>query len=277
MTKYQPQSWHYGIIAQHWAAFENHKQDGPEIAYYQTFIANNGQPALDVACGTGRLLLPYLRAGLDVDGCDISQDMLTLCHEKAGREGFSPTLYPQAMHALDIPRTYQTIYVCGSFGIGSTREQDALALRRFFEHLAPSGTLLLEIQAPYGAGSWHWTHWIKENREQWDPNWWSAGKRERAADGRDFVMRSRIADLNPLEQVITMQMRAELWQGEQLLGEEERTLTTNVYFKNELLTLLQQAGFDDITIQGDFTTAAATPEHNVLVFVVRKGDAGTRI
>jgi ubiquinone/menaquinone biosynthesis C-methylase UbiE len=88
--------------------------EGPEIAYYQKLIERYGQPALDAGCGTGRLLLPYLRAGLDVDGSDISPDMLALCREKAEREGLSPGLYVQAMHELGLPRTYRTIFVCGS-------------------------------------------------------------------------------------------------------------------------------------------------------------------
>ncbi len=102
--KYQPQTWHYGIVAQHWAEFQNYSVDGPEIAYYQKFIEREGQPALDVACGTGRLLLPYLQAALDVDGCDISPDMLALCQKNAEREGFSPNLYAQAMHELALTR-----------------------------------------------------------------------------------------------------------------------------------------------------------------------------
>ena len=124
MTK-EPQTWHYGLVAKWWAEF---RDEGPEIAYYQECIKRYGQPALDVACGTGRLLLPYLRAGLDVDGCDISPDMLALCREKAAREGLSPRLYQQAMHELDLPWTYKTIFVCGSFGIGGDRRQDFEAL-----------------------------------------------------------------------------------------------------------------------------------------------------
>jgi hypothetical protein len=34
--------------------------------------------------------------------------------------------------------------------------------------------------------------------------------------------------------------------------------------------MLKQAGFDEVTIQGDFTEAEATPEHRVLVFIARK-------
>jgi|GEM_PF-289957 len=265
-----PQSWHYGIIAQHWAEFQNYNADGPDVAYYRKFIEQDGQPALDVACGTGRLLLPYLRAGLDVDGCDISPDMLAHCREKAEREGFSPTLYAQAMHELHILRAYRTIFVCGSFGIGSTRQQDALALRRFYEHLTPGGVLLLDHRMAYGGGSWFWKDWLAENRRQLDPDFWTEGERERASDGSDFVMRFRLADIDPLEQVLTLQYWAQRWQGEELLGEEKRTLTSNIYFKNELVMLLKQAGFDEVTVQGDYTNVAATPEHDDLVFIARK-------
>lgn len=268
---YEPQTWHYGIVAQHWAEFENNSIDGPEIAYYQAFIKRNGQPALDVACGTGRLLLPYLRAGLDVDGCDISSDMLAHCREKAAREGFSPKLYTQAMHELNLPRTYRTIFVCGSFGIGSTRQQDALTLQRFYEHLDPGGALIFDLPAPYQEGGWHWHLWQKEARQnRLDLDWWPEGERERAADGSDYVMRARIADLNPLEQILTLQYRAQRWQGEQLLGEEERTLTSNIYFKNELVMMLEQAGFDNIIVQGDFMETLATPEDANLIFIAQK-------
>ena len=65
-------TWHHGLVARWWAEF-NH--GGPEVEYFRPFVAA-GQPALDAGCGTGRLLLPWLGDGLDVDGCDVSADML---------------------------------------------------------------------------------------------------------------------------------------------------------------------------------------------------------
>ena len=85
-----PQTWHYGLIAKWWSEFNDDFRPH-EIPYFQKFIERDGQPALDVGCGTGRLLLPYLRAGLDVDACDVSADMVELCREKAAREGLSRT------------------------------------------------------------------------------------------------------------------------------------------------------------------------------------------
>ena len=134
-----PQTWHYGLIAKWWAEFNDDFRPH-EIPYFQRYV-ERGQPALDVACGTGRLLLPYLRAGLDVDGCDVSADMVELCRQKAAGEGLSPTLLVQPMHELDAPRSYRTIFVCGAFGLGSNREQDEEALRRLYDLVQTAATL----------------------------------------------------------------------------------------------------------------------------------------
>jgi hypothetical protein len=51
----QPQTWHYGPMAEWWAHFNT--DGGDELAYVQPFV-EAGQPALDAGCGNGRLLLP---------------------------------------------------------------------------------------------------------------------------------------------------------------------------------------------------------------------------
>ncbi len=52
----QPQTWHYGLIARWWAEFN--APDPTELAFYRGVIERDGQPALDLGCGAGRLLLP---------------------------------------------------------------------------------------------------------------------------------------------------------------------------------------------------------------------------
>ena len=56
----QPQTWHYGLVSEWWALFN---VGGPEVDYYGRFV-ERGQPALDAGCGAGRLLVPWLKAGL---------------------------------------------------------------------------------------------------------------------------------------------------------------------------------------------------------------------
>jgi SAM-dependent methyltransferase len=161
MAPEHPRTWHHGLIARWWSEFNDDFRPH-EIPYFGRFIEDGGEPALDVGCGTG-LLLPYLRAGLDVDGCDVSADMIALCREKVEREELSPNLYVQPMHELDLPRRYRTILVCGAFGLGSDRGRDLEALNRFHEYLEPGGTLVLDIELPY-ADAEQWQYWLKDVR-----------------------------------------------------------------------------------------------------------------
>jgi SAM-dependent methyltransferase len=263
----QPQTWHHGIVARWWAEFN---VDGPEISYFQRFIADGGQPALDLACGTGRLLVPYLRAGLDVDGCDVSPDMLALCRERAEAEGLSPKLFAQAMHELDLPRRYRTVVVCGGFGLGANREQSGESLRRIYEHLEPGGILLLDNEAPY-ADAGLWRHWLKEERRELPKPWRNLGEgdRRQGSDGTAYELRSRIVELDPLAQSVTIEMRADMWRD----GEheaEEHVLRMSLYFTPELVSLLERAGFDDITLRGDYTDEEPNADTDFVVFVAGK-------
>jgi SAM-dependent methyltransferase len=264
----EAQTWHYGLIAEWWSAF-NDDFRAHEIPYFQRYVEGDGQPALDVACGTGRLLLPYLRAGLDVDGCDVSADMIELCRAKATPEGLSPTLFVQPMHELDPPRSYRTIFVCGAFGLGSTREQDFEALLRFNEHLEAEGTLLIDIEVPY-ADSRQWPYWLKKGRVALPEPSKPPRERRRAAGGAEYALSSRIVELEPLAQRVTLAMHAERWRDERLQAEEDHLLTINLYFRNELLLLLERAGFTNVVVRGDHNEVEATSDDDFLVFVARK-------
>ena len=83
-------------------------------------------------------------------------------------------------------------------------------------------------------------------------------------------MISRTLDIDPLEQTITRQIRARHWRGDTLLAEEEHTLQSQEYLRNELLMMLEQAGFGQIEIQGDFVEAQGTADSEVLVFIALK-------
>jgi SAM-dependent methyltransferase len=261
-----PQTWHYGLVAQWWAEFNT---EGPEIAYFQQCIERYGQPALDVACGTGRLLLPYLRAGLDVDGCDISTDMIALCRTRAEGERLTPRLYAQAMHELALPRTYKTIFICGGFGLGGSRQHDIAALRRLYHHLDPGGVLVFDHHLPYKiAGVWQ--YWTPEKRRQLPQAWSSSGQRKHTTNGDEYELKMRLADVDPLEQIETLQIRVALSRDGKLVAEEENSLRVCAYFKQELLLMLAQAGFRDVTVHGAYTETEATADDGVLVFTAKK-------
>jgi SAM-dependent methyltransferase len=268
MSSDEPQTWHYGLIARYWAEFNDDFRPH-EMPYFQRVIEDGGEPALDVACGTGRLLIPYLRAGLDVDGCDVSADMVALCREKAKREGLSPNLYVQPMHALDLPRHYRTIFVCGAFGLGSTREQDVQALDRFRDLLEPGGTLLLDIEVPY-ADARLWKYCLKEERAELPEPVRTPRQRRAARDGTEFALASRVVEVDPLAQRSVLEMRVELWRDGELEADETRRIDLHHYFVDELSMMIERAGFREVVVHGDHVEAPPTPDDDFVVFVATR-------
>jgi SAM-dependent methyltransferase len=263
----QPQIWHYSLVTRDWAEFET--DGGTEAPYFRGIIEASGQPALDLGCGSGRLLLPYLQAGLDVDGCDYSKDMLDRCRERAETEGLSPRLYNQAMHELDLPRRYRTIFACGVIGLGGEQRLTMQAMQRCYEHLRPGGTFAFNYMARWNDPP-AWKSRLPENRRALPQEWPSSTERRLLADGCELEVAARTVAMDPLENVATRQIRVRLWREDTLLEEEVHTQKLDDYNKNELVLMLEHGGFGDIQVFGDFSDEPVTANHKDLIFRARK-------
>jgi len=263
----QPQIWHYGLVARDWAEFST--EGGKEAEYFRSVIETSGQPALDLGCGTGRLLLPYLLAGLDVDGCDYSKDMLSMCLERAQKEGLSPQLYEQAMHELDLPRRYRTIFACGVVGLGGERQLTMKALHRCYEHLRPGGTFVFDYTVRWNDPP-AWLSRLPERRHALPQEWPTSSERKLLSDGCELEIATRTVEMDPLEEVAIREIRHRLWRKDELIKEEVHTQKVEDYSKNELVLMLEGAGFGDIQIHGDYSDEPATAHHKELIFLARK-------
>ena len=262
----EPLTWFHGLIAERTAEF---CPEATQVPFFQREIARFGQPALDLGCGVGRLLLPLLRAGLDVEGCDISGDMLRHCREKAAALGLAPRLYQQPMHALDLPRKYRTIFICASFNLAGSRANGLSTLRRCFAHLQDGGALLLDIDAEY---TWHegWEKWEPARRKTLPEPWPEEGQRRIAADGSVYIERQRTLSVDPLEQRMVRQVSIEKWVAGKLIDSQEISQHRTMYLPNEMLLMLEVAGFRQVTVRGDYTDEPATPDSKALLFTALK-------
>ena len=235
--------WHYGLVARWWAEFN---EGGEDVDYFREAILRSGEPALDAGCGTGRLLLHFLRQGMDVDGSDASPDMLEWCRSKAESEGLAVNLYPQAMHQLDLPRRYRSIVVCGAFGLGGTREDDLEGLRRMHAHLEPGGKLIMDHHVP-NRNTQEAEAVAQGNSTQ---DWPAEGDRRRAADGTELELRIRLSGFNRETQTATREICVRQFVEEKEVASETYAIDLCVYSAGAIESLLGSAGFSEVRITG---------------------------
>jgi SAM-dependent methyltransferase len=262
-----PETWHHGLMARWWAEFKHAEPD--ELAYYRGAIERSGQPALDLACGVGRLLLPLVEEGYDVDGVDVSTDMLAQAERLATERGLWPSLTAQAMHRLDLPRRYRTIYICDSFAIGGGHLEALGSIRRAFAHLEPGGTLVFSHDLPCGDDEDAWRAWRPGGRRGAEP-WPEGGDRRTAGDGDELELLFREESFDPFAQRWVVGVRGRRWRDGALLEQDEHRIVLTAVFAQEVLLMLEVAGFVDVEVQGRYTNEPATAEDTTVVFVAQR-------
>lgn len=106
-------------------------------------------PVLEPMCGTGLNVLPFLEAGIDIDGLDASPYMLAECRKNCAAKGFKPKLYQQFFEELALPRHYGFAFIPGgSFGHIYDKTIAQACLQRLWEHLLPGGSFVLDLRMP---------------------------------------------------------------------------------------------------------------------------------
>lgn len=112
-------------------------------SFYQLAMVHQG-PILDLCCGSGRLLLPLAKKGFEIDGVDLSQDMLDelhiQLHKNYKRAIARVHVYCQDMHHLALPRKYNLIII-GATSIRLLQGDFTTFFNQMYELLNPGGCL----------------------------------------------------------------------------------------------------------------------------------------
>ena len=256
----QPEYEYRGLIASSWDLMRGDTSQWDDRRRYLELIEQYGQPVLVVGCGTGRLVLDYLGAGIDVDGVDISPEMLAICRDKAERLGLQPTLYEQPMEALGLPRRYRTILVpSSSFQLVTDPDAAAAAMRRFLAHLEPGGALAMSIMVLWLEG------------EPLETEWVMVAEQARPDDGA-VVRRWGRSWYEPNRQLEHTEDRYEVVRDGEVIAEEmhRRSPATRAYTHAQVRDLFDQAGFVDPQLFREWSATPASVDDELVVAVGTK-------
>lgn len=127
---------------------DNHHEHFQE--FYLELARKYGSGGIvDVACGTGAVLLYLAEHGMAADGTDLSEEMCRVAAKKAEAMGLKLNIFPADMTAFSSGRKYSLAIIArsGFMHLPDQRLQEA-ALRNLRDQLLPGGILTLNTLIP---------------------------------------------------------------------------------------------------------------------------------
>ncbi|MBU1344461.1 MAG: class I SAM-dependent methyltransferase [Proteobacteria bacterium] len=134
--------------------YDDHNQGRhqDELAFYSKECSTYSGHVLEIACGTGMILLPLLKQGVDIYGFDISDQMLQQLFAKAESEsipGVHSRISRQNMIDFQIDLKFDLIFIPARSFLHLQSQDDQLAcLRNIHRHLSDSGRFILNFFTP---------------------------------------------------------------------------------------------------------------------------------
>ncbi|HZO70650.1 MAG TPA: class I SAM-dependent methyltransferase [Ktedonobacteraceae bacterium] len=219
-----------------------HARFSEDLDMYQNFAELCGGRILELACGSGRVLVPLAQEGYELTGVDTSAAMLKLAGQHLQAHGVESrcTLVQQNICTLRLEQKFRLAFIAlGSFAHLTTRKEQQQALKAVRAHLSSGGTFIVDISnadARYmeelGGQVLHQGTW-------------------QAADGTQITHFVSPASAPHKHQLELTHFYEQHRQG----GPVERTvITTQLYLfeRPELELLLEQAGFVIKDVYGDY-------------------------
>jgi ubiquinone/menaquinone biosynthesis C-methylase UbiE len=125
-----------------------HDRFSEDLDMYRNFAELSGGKILELACGSGRVLLPLAEEGYKLTGVDSSEKMLEITQQRLQEMQLHHhcQLVKQDMRTLQLGQKYRLALIAlGSFGHITTRKDQQSTLAAIRTHLSPGATLILDI------------------------------------------------------------------------------------------------------------------------------------
>jgi len=234
-----------------------------DLMMIEQLAALCGSPILELACGTGRALLPLARQGYQVTGVDISPKMLAIARRKVEAEGLADrvTLVEQDMRRLVLDGRFNLAFVAlNSFMHLLTPDGQIASLARIHQHLNPGGRLLLDLFNPDLGRLLDFRSQVSLDKVMIDPE----------TGHRLMKFRSEKVDLS--QQTIYVTYMIDDVDNQGVVHRTLGTFSTRYLFRAELEHLLQRAGFAVEAVYGSYDLDDFNSDSDKMITVVRRLD-----
>lgn len=235
-----------------------------DAAFYVDLAKESGGPVLEIGCGTGRVLLPIAREGIEIHGLDNSAPMLAVLKENISREGPAVqkniTLHAGDMRQFRLNRRFALVTIpFRPMQHMFTVDDQVAALKSAAAHVAEGGLLAFDVFYPrFERLRLNIGEEILE--AEWSP-----------PSAPDTVIRRyyRKEAVDKINQSFSLTFLFRTYCGEELVSEESEGLKMSFYTYPHLRALFLLAGLEPVAEYGSFAKTPLDNTADEMIFVLR--------
>ncbi len=233
-----------------------------DVEMYTAFARRTGGPALELACGTGRLVLPMARRGIPVVGLERSWAMLRIAHSKLQQAGPLPGrvwLVQGDMRRFKFRRRFSLIVLSlDSFALLTERADQIATLEHVRQHLDHRGLLVMDVS--------NGNQVCPEEGEQVVHS-----LTRRHEESGSLVTKWGVLRVDPARQVFHYLFFYDQVPPGGLVSRNAVEVELRYFTRSELELLLERAGLDPVEAYGDYGLSPFRAGSPRLIMVARPG------
>jgi SAM-dependent methyltransferase len=235
---------------------------GNDVPFWLALAEEAEGEVLEIACGTGRVLLPLARAGVRLTGLDVSKAMLEVARGKLHREPAEVAERVNLIHGdmtqFDLGRQFGLVIIpFSAFQALLTRSEQRACLDTCRAHLKPGGRLAIDVFNP---------HLSRLTLPQPVPE----GPDEFAGPDGETVQWSGETEYDLANQVLRSRWRYERTDSRGETTISEHLLTLHYFFRFEMEWMLEACGFEVEALYGNFDRSEFASDAPEMIFVARR-------
>ena len=241
------------------------KEDLADREFYVERAKASGGPVLELACGTGRILLPIAREGIAIHGVDLSLPMIEVLQQRLRREPKDVRELVSVVHGdirnfrsnqqyplVIIPfRPLQHMY---------TVEDQVAALETAAFHLEDEGQLVFDVFYPKFDNLT-----AKIDEEMLELEWIP-----KSDPGKIIRRYLRKESVDKIKQNFTATFIFRTYEGAKLVREETEPLKMSYYTYPHMRALFLLAGLEIVEEYSSFEKAPLNNDARQMIFVVKR-------
>jgi len=240
-------------------------RDLVDAPFYFDLAKEIGGPVLEIGCGSGRVLLPIARAGIEIHGVDNSAPMLGVLRDNLAREAevarSRVTLHAGDMREFRLNLMFPLVTIpFRPMQHMHTVTDQVRALTTAAAHVADGGILAFDVFYPkfevllLGIGE-----------ERLEAEWSPPSEPETVI--RRYFRKEAVDKIN---QTFTLTFIFRTHRGGHLTKEENETLTMSYYTYPQLRALFLLTGLEPVAEYGSFAKAPLDNSAQEMIFLLRR-------